>query len=165
MKKSLPTVAIVNELSGSSAFFRRPEKQKAAPPSPVSQEKKPSKPKPTGQKNQLETTAVPQVPVDVNNEKASKNDSSQDSELASYQASTIERIRKIVKDGGREVTFTRLSHEEKQQMKDLIYTYGRLGIKTTENDIVRIALNYILEDYQASGKASILERVLEALNA
>lgn len=173
MKKSLPTAAIVNELTGSSAFFRKPEQQKHASPSPLAQEKKPSKAKPTVPKKQIITTAPPQVPGEVNKkedsksdkDEARKSDSSQDNGLASYQASTIERIRKVVKDGGREVSFTRLSMEEKQQMKDLVYTYGRMGIKTTENEIVRIALNYILEDYQASGKASILERVLEALNA
>lgn len=173
MKKTLPTESIINELSGSSAFFQKPVQQSKDPQSPTPRKAAPTKHKIIPEKKQSVAKGKPPItkknrnisPVD--NEGKGKNDIEHkyDSGLASYHASTIERIRKVVKDNGREVAFTRLSPEEKQQIKDLIYTYGRQGIKTSENEIVRIALNYILEDYQESGKESVLERVIEALNA
>lgn len=98
------------------------------------------------------------------------------SNLASTQASTlasvspdaaqvIEAIRRIVKVPGKEVSFVRLTQNEKGQLTDIVYTYKRRGHRTTENEINRIAVNFILEDYHAHGEASVLARVLEALQA
>ena len=172
MKKTLPTEAIANELAGSSSFFQKPKKQTETHSSPPRKRK--------SVKNNIGVNpklnqAIKQTQKDekMHDSKQSEQESqvvrdnggSQDNTHASYQASTIERIRKVVKDNGREVTYVRLSPEEKQLVKDLVYTYGRMGIKTSENEIVRIALNYILEDYQESGKESVLEKVIEALNA
>ena len=88
--------------------------------------------------------------------------------LASYQdglAETVEAIRKVVKVTGREVSFVRLSQHEKDQLADIVYMYKRRGRKTTETEINRIAVNFILEDFRANGEASVLARVLEALQA
>ena len=74
-------------------------------------------------------------------------------------------IRKIVKTGGKEVTFVRLTPEEKKRLGDIAYTYKRQGMKTSENEISRIAINFLLEDYQANGEASILAKVLASLLA
>lgn len=98
--------------------------------------------------------------------------SDHDSELASTlapdadgTAAAIEPIRKVVKVPGREVSFVRLSPEEKARVADIVYTYKRQGQKTTENEINRIALNYLLHDYQEHGERSVLARVLAALRA
>ena len=91
------------------------------------------------------------------------------STLASPQAiasvETIEAIRKVVKAPGREVSFVRLTPEEKTRLGDLVYTFKRQGQKTTENEINRIALNYLLHDFQEHGERSVLARVLAALLA
>jgi hypothetical protein len=97
----------------------------------------------------------------------------QDSHLASKLASnptsniddTIETIRRVVKVPGREVSFVRLTPEEKGQLADIVYTYKRQGTKTTETEINRIALNYLLHDYHEHGEHSVLARVLAALLA
>jgi len=80
-------------------------------------------------------------------------------------AQVIEGIRKTVKVTGKEVSFIRLTPDEKQELADIVYTYRRQGKKTTENEIARIALNYLLADYHASGELSVLARVIEALLA
>ena len=88
--------------------------------------------------------------------------------LASNQDSeqeTIEAIRKAVKVSGKEVAYIRLTPEEKQDVAEIVYTYTRQGKKTTENEVGRIALNYILIDYKAKGEQSILARVIDALLA
>jgi hypothetical protein len=82
-----------------------------------------------------------------------------------HQAAEIEAIRKTVKTLGREVSFVRLTPEEKGQLADVVYTYKRQGQKTSENEINRIAINYLLADYHANGEQSVLAQVLAALRA
>ena len=85
--------------------------------------------------------------------------------LANHPDMLIETIRKTVKQIGKEITFLRLTPEEKEQLREIDYTYKRRGIRTSENEISRIGLKFLLEDYKAHGEASILARVLAALNA
>lgn len=170
MTKKMDTDAITNELAGSSVFFQKPQKgPKAQLPTLASSakhsrlyaKKQDRKPKQT---SKTKDSALQQHKR--NNAKQEEHIADDQAiELASYHASTVENIRKIVKNNGREVTYIRLSPEEKQKLKDLIYTYSRQKVKTTENEIARIALNFILADYRESGKASILNKVIEALNA
>jgi hypothetical protein len=80
-------------------------------------------------------------------------------------ANAVEAIRKTVKTLGREVSFVRLTPEEKGALAEVVYAYKRQGIKTTENEINRIAINALLADYHARGEASLLARVLAALRA
>jgi hypothetical protein len=82
-----------------------------------------------------------------------------------HNAEAIEAIRRVVKQTGREVSFVRLSPEEKGRLADIVYTYRRQGRKTTENELNRIAINALLEDYDAHGAQSVLARVLDALHA
>jgi hypothetical protein len=85
--------------------------------------------------------------------------------LAGAESETIDAIRKVVKTQGREVSFIRLTPEEKAQVSDIVYTYKRQGQKTTENQINRIAINYLLHDYHEHGEQSVLARVLASLLA
>lgn len=77
----------------------------------------------------------------------------------------VEAIRRVVKTPGKEVSFVRLTPKEKEQLADVVYTYKRQGLKTTENEINRIAINALLADYRANGERSVLARVLAALLA
>lgn len=77
----------------------------------------------------------------------------------------IEAIRQIVKLPGREVSYVRLTPEEKARLSDVIYTFKRQGQKTTETEVNRIALNYLLNDFFEHGEQSVLARVLAALAA
>ncbi|HZM23462.1 MAG TPA: hypothetical protein VFC02_17050 [Anaerolineales bacterium] len=97
--------------------------------------------------------------------KAIKKESYHASTLASKQDNMIEVIRKTVKSLGSKVSFTRVTPEEKGWLADIIYTYKRQGIITSENEINRIAMNFLIEDFHKNGKESVLAQVIEALNA
>jgi hypothetical protein len=96
---------------------------------------------------------------------SSKHASTLASQPDSYLPEAVATIRKVVKAPGREVSFVRLSPQEKGQLADIVYTYKRQGQKTSENEINRIALNFLLADYHAHGEQSMLARVLAALQA
>jgi hypothetical protein len=104
---------------------------------------------------------------------ASKQDSNNDSTIASNQASMLalstvglENIRKIVKNPGKEdVLYVRLSKEEKDRLADVSYTYKRQGIRTSDNEVVRVAINALLEDYKTNGENSLLAIIISSLHA
>lgn len=170
MKKQLNTTGILNELSGASAFFPRaissPDMNVAKAdvateqPGITPTQQPDTSPKPTDliHHSQLARDSISETPTHTQtNTKASM--------LARYQDSVIETIRKAVKPPGREITFVRMTPEEKSQLADIVYTYKRQGIKTSENEISRIAMSYLLEDYKANGQESILAQVIAALLA
>ena len=85
--------------------------------------------------------------------------------MGSDQADLIELIRKNVKPVGKEAAFCRFTPEEKSALGDIIYTYKRNGVRTSENEVVRVAVNWLIENYHADGQHSVLAQVLERLNA
>jgi hypothetical protein len=100
-------------------------------------------------------------------------DSATVSEQASMHASTLARhpdemiaaVRKIVRTTGKEVSFVRLTPAEKAQLADIVYTFKKQGKKTSETEINRIAVNFLMEDYRVNGDDSILVRVIDSLLA
>jgi len=77
----------------------------------------------------------------------------------------LETVRKAVKHLGREPATQRLTIEEKQALRDIEYTYSSQNIQTSANEIIRIALNFILADYRLNGEKSFLATVLKKLNS
>ena len=77
----------------------------------------------------------------------------------------IKGIRKAVKQLGKEAATHRFTREEKDAIAQIVFSYGQQGVKTCENEIARIGINWLLEDYQVNGRHSILHRVLAALQA
>ncbi len=77
----------------------------------------------------------------------------------------IETVRKSVKRIGKEAATHRFTLEEKQILADIEYQYKRQGIRTSENEITRIAINYFAEEYKQKGDASILAKILKELNS
>jgi hypothetical protein len=80
-----------------------------------------------------------------------------------YQATWIESIRKTVKEIGKEAATYRFTQAEKRSLLETVYSFTLKGNKTTENEITRIAVNFILQDFKTNKKESILDRVLESL--
>ena len=76
----------------------------------------------------------------------------------------VELVRKAIKEFGKEAATHRFTQLEKKEIGDLIYTYKNRGIKTNENEITRIAVNFIFEDYRENGENSVLHKILKALN-
>ncbi len=83
---------------------------------------------------------------------------------ADMHESIIELIRKAVKDVGKESATYRFTPDEKKALLELTFTYKVQGFKTSENELTRIAINFILEDHRQNGRNSILDKVLQALN-
>jgi hypothetical protein len=110
-------------------------------------------------------------------EQASHNDSEQSSSkesnlaskqasvIASYHASGVEAIRRSVRVPGKEVSYLRLTDIEKRQLAKIVFSYKDQGVRTSENEINRIALNALFLDYEEKGDDSLLARVLAALQA
>jgi hypothetical protein len=104
---------------------------------------------------------------------SSKLASNQDSLQARNHASTLalstealESIRKIVKNPGKEdVLYVRLTKGEKDKLADVIYTYKRQGVRTSDTEVVRVAINTLLEDYKSNGEKSLLAIILASLHA
>lgn len=163
MKKRINTQAITNELSEGSVFFP-PTKASESSPLPVSE------PQPHLEIEQHPEPGQPQyhdtlIPVQETQEaslNASKHDSSHASTLA--QDIEIKALLKTLKLIGKEVLYVRLTQEEKNQVTDIEYTYQRQGIKTSGNEIGRIALNVLLTDYKVNGEQSILAKLLTELH-
>jgi hypothetical protein len=84
--------------------------------------------------------------------------------VSRYHDTVIELVRKAVKGFGKEAATHRFTAEEKKAIADLIYAYKGQGTRTSENEITRIAVNFILNDYKQNGKSSVLDRTLRALN-
>src|SRR5258708_6678136 len=76
----------------------------------------------------------------------------QASTLAS-KVDMVEVIRKTVKTPGKEVAYVRPTPAEKAELADIVYALKRKGYRTTENEISRIAVNLIINDYRDQGAA------------
>jgi hypothetical protein len=160
----------------------RSQENPAAPPQPlVAQESKPTQtdapanipdqeqpPTPSRQPRKRKEAAQNKPADSEASELASMNASSLASLLASelaHQDEMIARVRKTVRTPGKEVSFVRLTPEEKQQLAEIVYSYKRQGKKTSETEISRIAINCLLDDHRTNGEQSLLARVIDALLA
>jgi hypothetical protein len=85
-----------------------------------------------------------------------------DTMVSRYHDTIIELVRKAVKELGKEAATHRFTEQEKKSLADIIYTYKNQGLRTSENEIARIAVNFIIEDYQQNGKESVLDKTLKA---
>ena len=77
--------------------------------------------------------------------------------------STVEVIRKAVRRTGKEAATHRFTKAEKDQIAEIVYAYHRRGVRTSENEIARIAVNWLVQDYRANADDSILSRTMKAL--
>ena len=78
---------------------------------------------------------------------------------------TVRAIRKAVLQVGKEAATHRFTVAEKEALAEIVYTYRRQGIRTSENELVRIGVHRLVDDYRQNGPRSVLQRVLRALKA
>jgi len=178
MKKTYNIDSITNELEGASLFF-----SKSATPLPSNEAKKIDITVPKSTTSEQTQERIREVktkrdnkPLSTTEPKPERNavmkESMHASNNASMQASNqplnqetiIETIRKAVKDVGKDSATYRFTPEEKKALLELGFSYKMLGYKTSENELTRIAINFLLEDHRQNGKNSVLQRVLDALN-
>jgi hypothetical protein len=148
MKKKLNAELIKNELEG-SVFF--PSSKKAV-------EKAEPVIAPPAHESSPRDTTTPR-------HHDAMQPSNHDTAIPQSEEEIIEVVRKAVKQIGKEAATHRFTLEEKNLLADIEYTYKRQGIRTSENEITRIAINYFIEDYRKNGEQSILVKVLKSLNA
>ena len=170
-----------------SPFFAPQTKTVATPPSTLETEKPTLEDKPNTPPESIDTektrtqikrvkskrnfdNSLPRVPQAIENNDV-MNESLQASNNASMHASNqplnhdtiIETIRKAVKYVGKDSATYRFTPEEKKALLELGFSYKMQGYKTSENELTRIAINFLLEDHKENGRNSILQRVLDAL--
>ncbi|OGO62103.1 MAG: hypothetical protein A2032_04055 [Chloroflexi bacterium RBG_19FT_COMBO_49_13] len=165
-RKVLQIAGIANELEGASLYFNQP-------PQPSKPTLKPSAVDPASQPAILQ----PELKVEGKNDNlvnqagklASMQDSIQASMISIIQDDIVETIRKTVKLVGKEALFVRITPDEKRELTSIVYAFNELyrgeGRKTSENEISRVGLNWLFEDYRTNGEQSTLARVLAILNA
>jgi hypothetical protein len=156
MKKNLNEDAIYNELHGNSLFF----------PSKSVVEKKDRKPSPaldTPSPSQESKQTLPrEVSVPAHDITTPRY---HDTVIPRHHETIIETTRRAVKQLGKEAATHRFTVEEKKALKTIEREYEEKDIRTSENEITRISINYVIEDYHANGRDSILARVLKLLNS
>ncbi len=134
-----------------SPFFTAP-----VLPAPAPAAERPAR---TSDSVQKENSAIKQA------DKPASLPSSQNASMhASVTESMVELIRKTVKEVGKESTTFRFTPEEKRTLLELAFSYKVQGFKTSENELARIALHFLLEDHKQNGKNSLLAQVLQALH-
>jgi hypothetical protein len=157
MAKKLNENAIFNELKGGSAFFRS-----AQPTEPPEKERLPKVEK----KETPETVPSPLPPATP---PPATHDTTiprhLDTVIPRHRDAILETTRRAVKQFGKEAATHRFTMEEKRALKSVERDYEDKGIRTSENEITRISVNYMLEDYRLNGDKSILAHVLEMLNS
>ncbi len=178
MKKQLPTAVISSELAQSSVFFQKAAEQSHDRRKVPSQDRalQPhSSPPPELHRSPAETN--PPEKVGIQNKRSKATTSRTQDTLVSSDHGTmpprhldtmaptmVETIRKAVKQIGKEAATHRFTEEEKRALADIVYTYGRQGNKTSENEITRIAVNWLILDYKEQGKHSVLARLIVSLH-
>lgn len=80
-----------------------------------------------------------------------------------YHDTTIEFVRKSVKEFGKEAATHRFTLAEKRAIANIVHSLNMQGIRTTENEITRIAINFVIDEFNRQEKDSILGLVLQAL--
>jgi hypothetical protein len=154
-----------------SPFFAppKPEVEVTTPPPPAISEKPKVQIKRVASKKNVENTlpAVQSEPENINEMNESKHASNNASMQASKQPlnhdTIIETIRKAVKYVGKDSSTYRFTPEEKKALLEIGFSYKMQGYKTSENEIMRIAINFLLEDHRENGRNSVLQMVLDAL--
>ncbi|SRR5258705_9007750 len=154
MKKKLNEAAIANELHG-SAFFRPqtvvPKDEQPSPTSevPYSADEPPQTPPSHPVLTQSDTT-TPRY---------------HDTVTPRHHDTIIETTRRAAKQVGKEATTHRFTLEEKKALRGIERDYEEKEIRTSENEITRIAINYIIADHRARQGESILARILKLLHS
>ena len=75
----------------------------------------------------------------------------------------LRQLRQAVHRLGKEAATYRFTREEKDGLAEVIYQQSKAGIKACENEIVRIGVNWLLQDYRAKGEKSLVALTLRAL--
>jgi hypothetical protein len=162
MNKRLDGSAITNELKQSVFFHSKEEKQPEKPKQFIASDaqKKGGPPLPSSARDTV-VSRHHDIMVPRDHDTAP---SSIPSPLVPYSQETVEHLRGAVKQLGKEAATHRFTVGEKRALKSIAFEYANKDIQTSENEITRIAVNFLLDDYRQRKEHSLLARVLDSLN-
>lgn len=143
-----------NPFAGLDKALLRSTKQ--SPPAPL--QKSPQRPA----KPQKNDTMIPRHHDTTVSTMQPRN---QDTTVPQAHSDILDVVRKAVRQIGKEAATHRFTLDEKSLLADIEYTYKRRSIRTSENEITRIAINYFIEDYRRHGESSLLAKVLQRLHS
>lgn len=86
-----------------------------------------------------------------------------DTTVSPRHESMVEAVRRAVKEFGKEAATHRFTTQEKRAIAEIIYAYKKQGTRTSENEITRVAVNFIIHDYKENGANSLLATFLKSL--
>ncbi len=163
MKKKLNVNAFASSLRGESVFF--PTKNNDPAPDQAGEPQEPIKEEQPFPPSHLAEVQESNRDTVIPRHHATMQPRSHDTTPYDQEASIEEKVRKAVKQVGKEAATHRFTLEEKNMLADIEYSYRRQGIRTSENEITRIAINYFVEEYRKNGENSVLAKVLKRLNS
>src|SRR5258708_1610914 len=126
-----------------------PQPAQNGTPSPTLQTERPTLPK----KKRNKAVVIPR-----------HHDTTTPSMVSRHHDTIIEAIRVAVKVFGKEAATHRFTLEEKAAIANIVFTYKTQGVKTSENEVARIAINFVVNDYKENGENSVLHKAIQALN-
>ena len=91
--------------------------------------------------------------------------SKHDSKPSCNHDAMIADIAKAIREIGKEVCTYRLTEKEKTALVEIIYHYRMKKYRLSENEIARIAINFIIQDFNSNKKDCILSRIIELQKA
>ena len=106
-----------------------------------------------------DTATPPMTPTN----QPTHHDANQRTWVPESEEEYIEVIRKAVKQVGKEGGTYRFTLDEKTAMKQIRRHYEDQGVDTSDIEIIRMGLNYILEDFRKRGEKSLLANVMKRL--
>jgi outer membrane biosynthesis protein TonB len=164
MKKKLNVDSIQSELRGGSAFFPG-YKSPDSPPASTEEVKQEEQPEPTPKEKKPEVKQKVSHDTMIPRHHDTMVSRNHDTMTPPPDVDIFEVVRKAAKQIGKEAATHRFTMDEKNLLADIEYTYKRQGIRTSENEITRIAINYIIAEYKQNGEESILAKILKRLNS
>ena len=72
----------------------------------------------------------------------------------------IANIHKAIQEIGKEASTYRFTSNEKKSLAEIIYKFRNMNIRITENEIVRIASNYLIYEHKLNRKKSVLTKII-----
>ena len=163
-KKKIDVGKVANELREGSVFFRPPTAETPEAPEASPVDAPPSR-RPdvvTSRRRDIRTSRLQDAATDGRHDSAAsrRRGAAAAREGAGDRATALAQG---VQELGTKRTTIRFSRPEKAALREIVHAYDRREIRTTENELTRIAVSWLVEDYRELGEGSVLARVVAQL--
>lgn len=161
MSKKLPTDTIARELSH-SVFFQKPPDEQVHSPPPAGQTQREAHSPPSAAHVDQGDESAQQDGNPVGND-ASKTNVMLDVLTSLFAKVNLKQWQEIIEDTETQNSALRLTSEERYAIEDVVNELRRqYGIKTSMNEIARLGLLLLIQDFKQYKKNSIIHKVKKA---